>query len=79
VHALVEAELSEPTEAMAASYAALSHEHRELLLAMLDAPPGPVAERDLAAALRRHSSNGLAKAPVDIVDRLTDHFVRVLR
>ncbi len=77
--ALVDAELAEPTQAMSTSYAALSHEHRELLLAMLDAPAGPVAERDLAAALRRHSSSGLANAPVDIVDRLTDHFVRVLR
>jgi len=76
---VVEAELSEPTQAMATSYAALAEEHRELLLAMLDSPPGPVAERDLAAALRRHASNGLSHAPADLVDRLTDHFVRVLR
>jgi hypothetical protein len=76
---MVEAELSEPTQAMATSYAALAEEHRELLLAMLDSPPGPVAERDLAAALRRHASAGLSHAPVDLVDRLTDHFVRVLR
>ncbi len=79
VAATVDAELSEPTQAMATSYAALAEEHRELLLAMLDSPPGPVAERDLAAALRRHASNGLSHAPVDLVDRLTDHFVRVLR
>src|SRR5262249_57368085 len=79
VPAVVDAELSEPTQAMATSYAALAEEHRELLLAMLDAPPGPVAERDLAAALRRHASAGLSHAPVDLVDRLTDHFVRVLR
>jgi hypothetical protein len=79
VGAIVDAELSEPTQAMATSYAALAEEHRELLLAMLDSPPGPVAERDLAAALRRHASNGLSHAPVDLVDRLTDHFVRVLR
>ena len=79
VPAVVDAELSEPTQAMATSYAALAEEHRELLLAMLDSPPGPVAERDLAAALRRHASNGLSHAPVDLVDRLTDHFVRVLR
>ena len=57
------AELTEPTEAMAASYAALGREHRELLLAMIDSPPGPVAERDLADALRRHTSDGLPKAP----------------
>jgi hypothetical protein len=37
-----------------------------------------VAERDLADALRRHARHGLSKAPVDLVDRLTDHFVRVL-
>jgi hypothetical protein len=74
----VAAELAEPTRAMAASYAALGHEHQELLLAMLDCPPGPVAERELAAALRRHASSGLPRAPVDLVDRLTDHFVRVL-
>jgi len=79
VSAVVDAELSEPTQAMATSYAALAEEHRELLLAMLDSPPGPVAERDLAAALRRHASSGLSHAPVDLVDRLTDHFVRVLR
>jgi hypothetical protein len=79
VLAVVDAELAEPTPAMAASYAALAGEHRELLLAMLDSPPGPVAERDLAAALRRHADHGLAHAPVDLVDRLTDHFVRVLR
>jgi hypothetical protein len=79
VAAAVDAELGEPTQAMATSYAALADEHRELLLAMLDSPPGPVAERDLAAALRRHAGHGLSRAPVDLVDRLTDHFVRVLR
>jgi hypothetical protein len=78
VSAVVEAELAEPTPAMATSFAALEPEHRELLLAMLDSPPGPVAERDLAAALRRHASDGLTHAPADLVDRLTDHFVRVL-
>jgi hypothetical protein len=74
----IEKQLTEPTEAMAASYEALEPEHRELLLAMLDSPPGPVAERDLAAALRRHASNGLPKAPADLVDRLADHFLRVI-
>jgi hypothetical protein len=75
--AAIEKELSEPTVGMAASYAALEPEHRELLVAMLDAPPGPVAERDLAAALRRHATSGLPRAPVDLVDRLADHFLRV--
>jgi hypothetical protein len=74
----VERELREPTEAMRTSFAALEREHRELLLAMLDSPPGPVAERDLAAGLRRHASDGLPKAPADLVDRLADHFLRVI-
>ena len=78
IEAAIEAELAEPTEAMAESYKALEREHRELLLAMLDSPAGPVAERDLAEALRRHASGGLPKAPVDLVDRLTDHFLKVL-
>ena len=78
IEAAIEAELAEPTEAMAESYKALEREHRELLLAMLDSPPGPVAERDLAEALRRHATGGLPKAPVDLVDRLTDHFLKVL-
>ena len=64
---------------MAASLRGARPELRELLFAMLDTPPGPTAERDLADALRRHSSNGLPKAPADLVDRLTDHFLRVLR
>ena len=76
--AAIAAELAEPTEAMATSYAALGSEHRELLLAMLDSPPGPVAERDLAAALRRHATSPLPKAPAELVDRLADHFLRVL-
>jgi hypothetical protein len=77
VAAAIKAELAEPTTGMAASFGALEHEHRELLVAMLDAPPGPVAERDLAAALRRHATSGLPKAPADLVDGLADHFLRV--
>ena len=76
--AAIEAELREPTTAMASSLAALDHEHRELLLAMLDSPPGPVTERDLAHSLRRHATSGLPKAPADLVDRLTDHFLKVI-
>jgi hypothetical protein len=78
LYTAIEAELAEPTEAMAASYAALGEEHRELLLAMLDCPPGPVAERDLAVALRRHATSPLPKAPAELVDRLADHFLRVI-
>jgi hypothetical protein len=73
----IDAELAEPTEAMTTSFAALGEEHRELLVAMLDCPPGPVAERDLAAALRRHTASPLPKPPVELVDRLADHFLRV--
>jgi hypothetical protein len=74
----IDRELSEPTEAMAASFAALGDEHRELLFALLDCPPTPVDERDLATALRRHSPDGLHHAPVELVERLADHFLRVL-
>jgi hypothetical protein len=77
VAAAIQAELTEPTSGMAASYDALGPAHRELLVAMLDAPPGPIAERDLAAALRRHASHGLPQAPADLVDGLADHFRRV--
>jgi len=71
------AELSRPTEAMAASFAALGPEHRALLVALLDVPPGPVDERRLAASLRRHAPAALPRSPHDLVDRLTDHFVRL--
>ena len=74
----VEAALTAPTEAMASSFAALEPAHRALLLALLDSPPGPVSERELAAAMRRHADEGLPRAPAELIDRLTDHFVRVL-
>jgi hypothetical protein len=37
-----------------------------------------VAERDLAAAARRHIDGGLGRRPADLVDRLTDHFLRLV-
>jgi hypothetical protein len=74
----VQLEIREPTPAMAASLRALGPEHRALLIGMLDAPPGPVPERDLAAAVRRLDDGGLPRAPGELVDRLTDHFVRVV-
>jgi hypothetical protein len=74
----IAAELAEPTEAMATSFAALEAEHRELLISMLDCPPGPVAERDLAAALRRHTASPLSHAPAELVDGVADHFLRVI-
>lgn len=76
VDALVSAEIREPTAAMAASYRALAPDQRAVLLALLDAPPGPVSERDLAASIRRHAPSGLAHSPSEVVDRLADHFVR---
>jgi hypothetical protein len=75
--AIVEAEIREPTDAMAASFRALFEEHRMVLLALLDTPPGPVPERELAAAYRRHAGSGLGRSMRDVVDRLTDHFLRV--
>jgi hypothetical protein len=78
VAAAVSAEIREPTTAMAASFAALAPEHRAVLVALLDAPPEPVPERELAAAVRRHCETGLARTPAELVDRLTDHFVRVV-
>jgi len=75
---VLRAELATPTEAMAASLAALEPEHRAVLVAMLDVPPGPVGERELAASLRRHHDGGLHHAPVELIDRLSDHFLRVL-
>jgi hypothetical protein len=76
--AAVAAEIREPTAAMEASFAALGSEHRIVLLALLDAPPGPVPERELAAAMRRHCDVAFALAPTEIVGRLTDHFVRIV-
>jgi hypothetical protein len=71
-------EIREPTAAMAASLHALAPEHRALLVALVDSPPGAVPERELASALRRHADVGLPRAPAELVDRLTDHFVRVV-
>jgi len=74
---LVEAELIQPTDAMRNSFRALSEEHRELLIALLDAPAGLIDERELAATVRRHHAGGLSRPPGELIDRLTDHFVRV--
>jgi hypothetical protein len=72
-------ELRTPSEAMAVSFSTLQSEHRDLLLALLDTPPAPaVPERELVAALRRHHDGSLSRPPAELVDRLADHFLRVL-
>ena len=71
-------ELREPTAEMAASLHALSPEHHAVLVALVDCAPGPVPERDLAPAVRRHTDDGLPRPAAELVDRLTDHFVRVV-
>jgi hypothetical protein len=78
VRAIVAAAIREPTEAMASSYRALAPEQRAVLLALLDVPPGPATERELAAAVRRHAPAGLARPINEIVDRLADHFLRLI-
>ncbi|HTU97192.1 MAG TPA: hypothetical protein VMF14_15200 [Solirubrobacteraceae bacterium] len=70
-------ELTTPTDAMMTSFGALSEEHRDVLVALLDTPPGPVPERELVSALRRHHDGSLSRPPVHLVDRLADHFLRV--
>ncbi len=73
----VERELASPTEAMRASFAALEREHRDLLISLLDAPAGLIDERELAATVRRHHAGGLSRPPGELIDRLTDHFLRI--
>jgi hypothetical protein len=70
-------ELASPTEAMRTSFRALETEHRELLIALLDAPAGLIDERELAATVRRHHAGGLSRPPGELIDRLTDHFLRI--
>lgn len=77
LHMVVERELRSPSEAMRVSFRALEREHRELLIALLDAPAGLIDERELAATIRRHHAGGLSRAPHELIDRLTDHFLRV--
>jgi hypothetical protein len=73
----VEAELASPTEAMRTSFNALGDEHRELLIALLDAPAGLIDERELTATVRRHHAAGLSRPPAELIDRLADHFLRI--
>jgi hypothetical protein len=73
----IERELTSPSEAMRVSFGALEDEHRGLLIALLDAPAGLIDERDLAITVRRHHAGGLSRPPHELIDRLTDHFLRV--
>jgi hypothetical protein len=73
----VEQELATPTEQMATSFHALEEHHRALLIALLDTPAGLTDERELAATLRRHYPGGLSRPPQELIDRLTDHFLRI--
>jgi hypothetical protein len=73
----VERELATPTQEMATSFRALGEEHRALLIALLDTPAGLTDERDLAAVMRRHYPVGLSRPPHELIDRLTDHFLRI--
>ena len=75
--AVVERELASPTDAMRTSFRALGPEHRELLVSLLDAPAGLIDERELAAIVRRHHAGGLSRPVGELIDRLTDHFLRV--
>ncbi len=74
---LLQRELAVPTDAMRTSYRALGDEHRALLTALLDAPGGLIDERELAGTMRRHHAAGLSQPMHELVDRLTDHFLRV--
>ena len=74
---MIEQELASPTDAMRTSFGALESEHRELLISLLDAPAGLIDERELAAVVRRHHAGGLSRPVGELIDRLTDHFLRV--
>jgi hypothetical protein len=77
IGAQLELELTTPTEAMGNSFRALDEEHREILIALLDVPAGLIGERELASTLRRHHPGGMSRPMHELVDRLTDHFLRV--
>lgn len=68
--------LSEPTEAMAVSLDALEPSQRALLIAMIDQPHGRAHERDLVHTMREIFPGVHDRAPVEDLERLTDHFLR---
>ena len=73
----VEHQLATPTQQMATSFRALEDEHRSMLIALLDTPAGLTDGRELAAGVRRHHPEGLSRQPRELIDRLTDHFLRI--
>jgi hypothetical protein len=77
IESATDRELRTPTDAMVASLDALEDEHRDLLVALLDAPSSWSSERELTHALRRHHEGGLHRSPHELIDRLADHFLRV--
>ncbi len=78
IDAMVDAQIREPTPAMVASFRALAPEHRAVLIAMLDTTSGSVPERELNSSVRRHLHEIQARAPTEAIDRLTDHFLRIV-
>ncbi|HEY4346135.1 MAG TPA: hypothetical protein VGM80_00985 [Gaiellaceae bacterium] len=74
----IELEIDRPTEAMAASYGALADEHRAILVGLVDGPPGPMTVHDLTSSARRHAPEGLPRSPSELIDRLTDQFIRLV-
>ena len=74
---LVDVAIREPTAAMSASFHALESPQKATLVALVDSQAGIVSERELAAAVRRHSGAAIGHRPAQLIDRLTDHFVRV--
>ncbi len=76
VAAAVRAALAVPSDGMRGSFSALGDEQRALLQAMLDRPPGPVPERELAVGLRslRPGAHG---DPHALLASLEEHFLRL--
>jgi hypothetical protein len=74
---IVDSSIREPTAAMSASFHALEPAHRAVLVALLDSPAGAVHVRDLTIAVRCHGGAAMTQRPEVLLDRLTDHFIRI--
>lgn len=73
----VEREIRTPTAQMATALGVLPAEDRAVLISLLDVPAGPVGERELSAAVRRHAAGRLRSSPTAVVERLSGHFLQV--